>query len=961
MGGVFSSKGFCFGVGKARRSGCKEYHDNGSYLEVPLSSSSFYRSSSEHSYEPEQRRANLPVCSRLVEKGNYQTYTKKFQSSSVLFQTFLSSQRSWENSTDHRPVFPQQVIGNSQIQDGISGQDCEEHIRSHVGHVGGHHRCLSSCPYRLGISCLLCLCVRRRDLCLSGPSIRAILCSMDILQSHKAGEEIPSFLRSAGFIFLGRLLDFGCVSPFDGCLHQINDRPSSKVRLQNKLGEVFHYSTTTARISGCHSRSSEPHAFSPSGENRQDYCLCEARSESISNVQTGSGETSGFLKFHRRISSSGSTLSDSCNRVDEFPHINWFEGSPDPFRPGSERRLDSMVRYGSSVYSSAHASPSPISGDHDGCIKSRLEWLAFARRSVWFMGTRRSGSVYKLERVEGCPFDSPSFFISSEGAVGEGSVRQLYGCGLYTPSGLCGFSFTLGTYKKYFGISGKVGHHFASLSPKGCTECPSRQGFQVGTHFYRMVFGSSVILGYLRLSRLRPRGGPLRHSIQLSIAYFCFSVPRPSVSGSGCIEFGLEQVEDHLSFSTGAASSGGVVEIEALLREGVPSGSQESIGSHASVFDEEINTGSSSSSGVLSVSTDRRRNLLHERTADFYLEPCRMEAIVNGYTLKGYGANSIRILLELHRESTIRQYQVAWTLFLGFLEMKGTVHQEIGLPDVFEFLAHYHELGRAYYTIAVYRCALKLPLRLLLDLSLDGDDSDDFMKGLYNARPPPKPGSWAPTWALSDLLHYLASDTFEPLADKSLRVVTKKALALVLLATGRRIDDVAAFTRFYRTEGSSLRMTVPASHMSKNEKKGHVPEDATVLQLVSPHPSDMSLCPVCALQIYFKKRNEVVNRANDWRLWMHSKTILSYMISSLIIEARVVAGRSDDVRCGPHHLRKFAASYCKANWESSYQQVLYKRMGSKSMSVLSRDYINLVDPLSVSCVVPMGTIVVPPP
>ena len=102
-------------------------------------------------------------------------------------------------------------------------------------------------------------------------------------------------------------------------------------------------------------------------------------------------------------------------------------------------------------------------------------------------------------------------------------------------------------------------------------------------------------------------------------------------------------------------------------------------------------------------------------------------------------------------------------------------------------------------------------------------------------------------------------------------MVTKKVLALVLLATGRRIDDVAAFTRFHRSEGSSLRMTVPASHMSKNEKKGHVPEDATVLPLVSPHPGDMSLCPVCALQIYLKMRNEVVNRANDWRLWMHSK------------------------------------------------------------------------------------------
>ena len=104
-------------------------------------------------------------------------------------------------------------------------------------------------------------------------------------------------------------------------------------------------------------------------------------------------------------------------------------------------------------------------------------------------------------------------------------------------------------------------------------------------------------------------------------------------------------MECHISFSTCTASSGGVAETETLLGEGVPSGSQESIGSHAIVFNEEINAGSSSSSGVLSVSTDRQRNLLHERMANFYLKPCRMDAIIKGYTLKGYGANSIRILL----------------------------------------------------------------------------------------------------------------------------------------------------------------------------------------------------------------------------------------------------------------------------------------------------------------------------
>ena len=326
--------------------------------------------------------------------------------------------------------------------------------------------------------------------------------------------------------------------------------------------------------------------------------------------------------------------------------------------------------------------------------------------------------------------------------------------------------------------------------------------------------------------------------------------------------------------------------------------------------------------------------------------------------MKGYGANTIRILLEKHREGTIKQYQHAWSLFLEFLRLKSIPHSDISIGDVFEFLAFYHDRGRAYYTIASYRCALRLPLLLVCHLNLDCDDSEDFMKGLYNARPPPKAGSCKPEWFLSDLLMFLKSDTFEPLGSKPIRVMTKKVLALTLLATGRRIDDVSSFTRFYRSEsqGSVLRFSVPDSHRSKNERRGFTPEDSTVLSLVAVHPGDELLCPVRALKIYFEKRNSLVNRANDFRLWMDSKEILSYAISSLIIEARAAAGRTDFVKCGPHHLRKFAASYSKACWNRTYKQVLYKRMGSKSMTVLNRDYINDVPRLLVPCVVPMGTV-----
>ena len=61
---------------------------------------------------------------------------------------------------------------------------------------------------------------------------------------------------------------------------------------------------------------------------------------------------------------------------------------------------------------------------------------------------------------------------------------------------------------------------------------------------------------------------------------------------------------------------------------------------------------------------------------------------------------------------------------------------------------------------------------------------------------------------------------------------------------------------------------------------------------------------------------------------------------------------------GPHHLRKFAASYSWAFLIRSLVQekLLAHRMGCKSLSVLKRVYIREVPPLEFSCVFPLGTL-----
>jgi len=959
MEGDDRSENSCVRVGEVERSYRHEHHDGGSKIKVSLSSPTFSISSSKRRHKSEPGKTDRPFCPRLVGYGRDQRNSQGQQSSSLFLPHVLRSQETRQSEAHHRSIGTQQAVSGAQIQNGDSGQNNTEHLRGSLGHVGGHYGCLPSCPNRLGVSRLLRLCSRREDVRFSGSTIRLILGSMDLFKGYEANKEIPSFLGSAGILFFGRFPNLGCVTTLDRFVHQDHYRSPSEVGVQSELGEIFNCPSATIGVLGDNFGPTEFLSFASFGKDREDPSLCGDGFSGEPDVTQRLGKTRRVSQLYCTVSPLGTSLSNSCDVLDESSHLNSIKGHSCPSGRRSENCLAPLVGHGSFVNSCANASSSSICGDHDGRFGAGLERLALARRSIWHVGSRVSFPVYQLERAKSYPFDSSSFWGSFERSGSQDPYRQHHGCGLYTPPGFCQFVIPLGIVEGYLDLCSRHGHGSYSCAPEWCLECFSGHGFQRGSHFHRVVYRSSIILGYLRFSGFYSRSGFVCNAIQFAVAYFCFPVPRPFRCWPGCSESGLEQMEFNLSFSSHPDSSRGHQEARPLLGHRFSSGAQLGVGQLVSFSVEEIAEELPSSSEILPIPTDQQRDVSVRPSSSFHLEPDRLDSITNGYTKKGYGANSIRILLENHREGTVKQYQHAWSLFLKFLSFRSIPHSSISLGDVLEFLAYYHDLGRAYYTLAGYRCALRLPLRLECQLLLDCDDSEVFMRGLYNRRPPPKAGTCKPDWLLSDLLLFLKSDTFEPLETKPIRIMTKKVLALTLLATGRRIDDVSSFTRFYRSEaqGSILRFSVPDSHRSKNEMRGFIPEDSTVLSLVSAHPGDELLCPVRALKIYLERRDTLENRANDFRLWMDSKEILSYAISSLIIEARAAAGHTDFVKCGPHHLRKFAASYSKACWGRSFKQVLFKRMGSKSMTVLNRVYVNDVPRLSVPCVVPMGTVI----
>lgn len=275
------------------------------------------------------------------------------------------------------------------------------------------------------------------------------------------------------------------------------------------------------------------------------------------------------------------------------------------------------------------------------------------------------------------------------------------------------------------------------------------------------------------------------------------------------------------------------------------------------------------------------------------------------------------------------------------------------------FLAHqYTTRNLAYTTIAGYKSALASPLELTYGIKLDDTPLYLLMRGVFNTTPP-KPAPMA-LWHLDHLMAYLSSDVFDPEDDGvSLYLITRKVLCLTLLATGRRIDEVAHLSRHVSWEngGSLLRLHWLPNYVPKHYNKDFRPPMPAMECMFSDSPLETRLCPVKSMQTFLAITHPAAGSPSSLPLWTSNTVELSKMFISTANRARRIADDLDVVRMGPHQMRKFAASYSTLVMRSSNlpEKLLLDRMGCKTMSVLKRTYINKVPRLSFKVVVPVGT------
>ena len=496
------------------------------------------------------------------------------------------------------------------------------------------------------------------------------------------------------------------------------------------------------------------------------------------------------------------------------------------------------------------------------------------------------------------------------------------------------------------------GHPPSSNPHQGSPQRSSGRGLE------RSPYLDGVDAGYDHLPvPLLPSGKtsdrPLCHQGKSAASVVHVTMPGHTSSGDGCSTTGLVQLGVDISVSSLPASERSDPETPGLSRHGVPDSPLLAHPSLVSFLDDEVPS-SHEFEGFSSDSDDGGGDSDLSSHGD--VQTNRLAVVESGYLDLNCSADVRNILLNKHSRSTKHQYETAWRKFLRFLQMRDIPLDKVEIGSVLEFLTYEHKnYNREFKTIASYKNALRDPLWSARGLNLDSQLVNDFMGGLRRAKPPRRAAPM-PSWELNDLLRHLRSSAFEPLERADTSHLIQKVGILILLATGRRLGEIANFTEKVVVEEGRWVFNWPMTYTTKNERnswRSSLPSIETLKH------SDRNLCPVRAVRIYLDRKDSITpSTSMKGMFWPMPQTALSNLLVRAIKDSVSRAGKEvpDDIGC--HQIRKLSVSLSFNEFKSvrSKSDLLPRRVGSKSMTVLKRFYITSVPKPKYKISLPLGTL-----
>lgn len=154
------------------------------------------------------------------------------------------------------------------------------------------------------------------------------------------------------------------------------------------------------------------------------------------------------------------------------------------------------------------------------------------------------------------------------------------------------------------------------------------------------------------------------------------------------------------------------------------------------------------------------------------------------------------ILLQSVKPSTRKSYNLKWSRFCKWVGDKTQDPTRASLNLILDFLIHLHDSGLSLSSLRVYLAALSAYHTKIDSFSLFSHPTTKrFLRGMYNAHPPPRPPPpqrRAQPWDLLLVLRGLTRHPFDPASSSDLRLLSWKTLFLVAVTSGRRVSELAA-------------------------------------------------------------------------------------------------------------------------------------------------------------------------
>ena len=208
--------------------------------------------------------------------------------------------------------------------------------------------------------------------------------------------------------------------------------------------------------------------------------------------------------------------------------------------------------------------------------------------------------------------------------------------------------------------------------------------------------------------------------------------------------------------------------------------------------------------------------------------------------------------------NTRKVYSGYFARFLAFLDEKGRNFDSFSEVDILNFLQSFLEARARYNTVNIVWSSIQFFVRRSPRAAVcDHWKIRDFMRGAKRvALPPlPKPSVWDPQLILDLFKSKRHPTTFFAAA--------AKALTLLLLATGFRVDDVTKLSS--KVEVFSTRLRIPFIGLRKADIRG-VPSSHVDLEFFP----DVLLCPVRAV-LRFLSISRKIRKKNQIALFVSSK------------------------------------------------------------------------------------------